>query len=232
MKVQFILSLLMISSVFASLQQSGSKLKINLFIESLCPDSVNAVSKFDTAIQNGLLAIADLEIVTAGNAKVTGKSGTMYEFTCQNGPRECYGNALESCIWKNTANKVDAFNSIACIYAYTHTDGTLLDSALEICSFQFRRYDAFAMKDCATGMEGNQYSYDAVQATPTHTFVPWETVEGMTLDDADISGLNEDPLNWACAHAQNSDAWNKICAGYGYNNVQMKINQLIRSLYE
>ena len=111
----------MISSIFASLPQSDSKLKIKLFAESLCPYCVMAVGKFETAIQNGLLEIADVEYYVAGNAKVTGKSGNMWQFTCQHGQNECYGNALESCIWNHAATRLDALNSIACMFANTYT---------------------------------------------------------------------------------------------------------------
>jgi len=43
-------------------------------------------------------------------------------------------------------------------------------------------------------------------------------VDGMTLGDAGRSGLNEYPLKWARAHAQSSEAGDKICAKYGFSD--------------
>jgi interferon gamma-inducible protein 30 len=110
------------------------KLQIHYFVESLCPDCVHTVGKVNEAIDKGLDYIADVNFVLAGNATVTSKVGDFYEYTCQHGPSECYGNALSSCIWENSPSRIGALYSIACMFDQTHTDGTLLDGALEVCA--------------------------------------------------------------------------------------------------
>ena len=125
------------------------KLEIFYFVESLCPDSVHTIGKVNEAVDKGLNYIADVDFVFAGNAKVVGQKDGVWDFTCQHGPSECYGNQLESCIWYNSPDRLGAMYSIACMFAKTHTDGTLFDGALEECAAEYISFDPEAVKACA-----------------------------------------------------------------------------------
>merc|ERR1712194_283345 len=108
------------------------------------------------AIPKGLLDLADLNLVIAGNAKVTGLSGDMHQFTCQHGPEECYGNAVEACIWSHATSKLGALMSIKCMFAKTDTDGSLIDSALVDCAAKYTSFDVKDVQTCANSSEGNK----------------------------------------------------------------------------
>jgi hypothetical protein len=137
---------------------SGQKLKMNYFVEALCPDSVHTVAKVNDAIENGLLHLAEVEFIMAGNAKVGEDLHNPQGITCQHGPMECYGNALESCILERATSKVAGLLSVACIFANTHTDGKLIDIALGACAMEYPSFDVADVQQCANGPEGNRLS--------------------------------------------------------------------------
>jgi len=137
-------------------QDTIQKLPLNFYVETLCPDCVHTIGKIAEAIPKGLLDLADLNLVIAGNAKVTGLSGDMHQFTCQHGPEECYGNAVEACIWSHATSKLGALMSIKCMFAKTDTDGSLIDSALVDCAAKYTSFDVKDVQTCATSSEGNK----------------------------------------------------------------------------
>ena len=190
--------------------------KLNMFwyVESLCPDSVHTVGKVNDAINKGLLNLADVDYVLAGNAKVTGNVYDPNGITCQHGPLECYGNALESCILARAGeagSRVSGLMAVACIFAKTHTDGKLIDSALADCAMEYPSIDVTDVQQCANSFEGRTYNVAMIEATPAHTFIPWETVDQVMLNDADRKVLNEDPLKWACTWTKDSTIKTEVC---------------------
>merc|ERR1711957_174370 len=92
---QYLLSVAIILSLAVSAVHTADKLKMTLFVESLCPDCKHTVTtSFTPAINNGLLDMVDLDYVVAGNAsddKFVRGSGA-YNFTCQHGSVECLAN--------------------------------------------------------------------------------------------------------------------------------------------
>jgi hypothetical protein len=194
-----------------SLVSAAKKEKITYYVESLCPDSVTAMQKLDQAIVGGLLRLYDVDLVLAGNAKVNDSKLSVREFTCQHGPNECYGNSLESCIMKHSSTTLGGLKSVTCMFEQTNTDGNVLDGALITCASIHKAFYPDVVIKCAHGAEGNALSYDAVQATPAHTFIPWETVSGATLSENDRTLLMHDPLRWACANAPDSDSKKIVC---------------------
>lgn len=192
---------------------STQRLSMSYYVESLCPDSVKAMAAVSSAINRGLLEIADVDLVVSGNAKVTGRHGKMWQFACQHGPEECYGNALEECILHHAPQKKIGLRMVTCIYAKSHTLGSALPDALEQCAEEIGDfgYSTDSMNQCANGLEGNAYHYGAIQMTPAHNFVPWVAVEDVVLTADDQDMLNNDPLKWACTHAVHSDLKNRVC---------------------
>jgi interferon gamma-inducible protein 30 len=213
-----------------STQVSTDKLSMSFYVESLCPDSVKTMAAVDAAIGRGLLEIADIELVLAGNAKVTGRNGKMWQFACQHGPEECYGNALEECILHHATQTKTGLRMVACIFAKSHTLGSALPDALEQCAEEIGDfgYSTGAMNQCANGLEGNAYHYGAVQMTPAHKFVPWVTVEDFTLTADDQTMLTQEPLLWACSHAVHSDLKNRVCG----SSVRGMLTKLTLSLLD
>ena len=168
------------------------------------------MKNLDKAIVAGILGLYDVDLVLAGNAKVNDPKHSVSGFTCQHGPNECYGNSLESCIIKHSSTTLGGLRSVTCMFEQTNTDGDVIDGALNTCAQMHKAFYVDVVMKCAHGAEGNALSYDAVQATPAHTSIPWETVSGATLSENDRNLLESDPLRWACANAPDTDSKNHV----------------------
>jgi len=214
---------------------SSKKLAFTFYFESLCPDTVKTAGLVNTAIDNGLFDLAEVKLVTSGNAKVSRPSFRypgQHDFTCQHGDDECYGNQLQLCMWHHSTCRRGALKTILCMYARTVTHGMLLPQAFAECSWMEHArglYNMEAVKECALGAEGNALHYAAIQATPAeHTNIPWATVGGFKLSDDDQTMMISDPLGWACANTSDKTAKAKVCGG----SVSQKISSLRRKLFE
>jgi len=180
------------------------KLQIQLNIESLCPDSVNAVvQSFAPAIQDGrLLEMADVTFNIAGKAKAVEnkKYPGFYNFTCQNGPGECFLNQAENCIQKYVTEPKTQLMSIVCMFDQTRTDFKKHDEAMNVCSEAYQWTDKLKTIRHCINHEGSTLHYEAIQRTPkAFTYVPWPAVQGMILTDADRQAINQDVLKWVCS---------------------------------
>ncbi|KAK8730549.1 hypothetical protein OTU49_008062, partial [Cherax quadricarinatus] len=95
------LLLLAVAAVSAQVQRQvsgvGGRVKIEVYFESLCPDSVHFFTHQLYPTWLDLRDIMDLVFVPFGKARATPTGTGDYEFECQHGPDECYGNKVMSC---------------------------------------------------------------------------------------------------------------------------------------
>ncbi|XP_001602519.1 GILT-like protein 1 [Nasonia vitripennis] len=77
---------------------AGEKLTVDVYYESLCPDSVYFITKELAPAYNDLKSIINVNFVPFGKASwVVGEQSKRTEFTCQHGPNECRGNRAQAC---------------------------------------------------------------------------------------------------------------------------------------
>ncbi|KAJ8965016.1 hypothetical protein NQ314_004414 [Rhamnusium bicolor] len=74
----------------------AAKIKVSVFYESLCPDSINFTVTQLTPAYEIIADKIDLDFVPFGFAIADNESGE-WNFTCQHGDGECYGNKVHSC---------------------------------------------------------------------------------------------------------------------------------------
>ncbi|KAK7082347.1 hypothetical protein SK128_005402 [Halocaridina rubra] len=87
--------------------------KLTIFIETLCPDSIKFVVNQLLPTWNALQGMISIDLNAYGNAKDSGIA-TGYGFTCQHGPEECFGNMVLECA-KRYVNDVNSFlQFVAC----------------------------------------------------------------------------------------------------------------------
>ena len=170
------------SSFLLSLIFTQSPL-ITIYIESLCPDCTGFIStSFKEFYNLNITNLASIEIIPFGNANETYNETTqLYEFSCQHGENECYGNIIETC----------AINMI----------GKYLSGSLLICIEEnilqmdknFTRVLDYCLEDkdlmnqlltCAQSKTGNTWEHYMAQKTESHQYVPWILVDG--IHDVDI----------------------------------------------
>ena len=154
--------------------------KIQVYIESLCPDCVNFIMKsfkeFHEKVQKPNLA--EIEFIPFGNANESYNTTTKkYDFSCQHGENECYGNLVETCAIQ-IQGRIKSYETIICIESNIEKFKLDFDDTLEFCltSDQITLQN---IKDCIKSDMGNFYEHQMAQKTAEHKWVPWIVVNGI-----------------------------------------------------
>ena len=81
---------------FVYADENDDRVKVNVYIESKCPDSKNFVNEQLYPTYQTLKPIINLKLVPYGNADVTiSRGGRLLSYECQHGPDECWGNKYQ-----------------------------------------------------------------------------------------------------------------------------------------
>ncbi len=141
-------------------------------------------------------------MVPHGNSNATWNSQTQnWEFTCQHGPNECWGNMFETCVFYLYPDLNVSIPFVECIEAIIQ-DRDFQTAALK-CSDLFRmQYDRIT--DCQQKIGPALQYANAVKTkslNPPHTFIPWITINDMHTDQIQQAALN-DLLGLVCKFYQ------------------------------
>jgi len=165
---------------------------IEVFVESLCPDCQDFIGgSFANLVKNpSYTSMAKITFYPYGNAKEKQIGQGKYEFTCQHGANECYGNVVEVC-GVNKMSYEEGHQFMICMENSIRTFNKDINKALKNCVSD----DLInQILECANGDEGNSLQHDVAQKTPaTHKYVPWIVVDG--VHDEKIEGAILDNLN-------------------------------------
>jgi interferon gamma-inducible protein 30 len=176
-KLAIILILVSISScVFSTNKKENNLPVIDVYIESLCPDCMDFIGgsfkNFHLSAEHDQLAVVNFYPFGNANEKWNGSS---WEFTCQHGANECYGNTVETCAL-NRLGKNEGHDLLICVEGNIRQLSKDFVKTLEHCvSDANLRTDIL---NCASSQEGNQLEHQVAQATPTHNYVPWVHFNG------------------------------------------------------
>ncbi|CAL9688439.1 unnamed protein product [Knipowitschia caucasica] len=161
-------------------RDTAEPVRIGLYYESLCPGCRGFLTSmlYPTSVLLGDLL--DLTLVPYGNAKES-IDGDRYIFKCQHGEQECAGNMIEACLLNLTSSK--AFSVIYCMEL---AEDPL--KAARACVQAFVPGLSWEkLMTCANGDLGNHIMHQNALKTealkPTHTYVPWITVNGEHSED-------------------------------------------------
>ncbi len=89
---------------------------LTLYYEVLCPDCRQFISQQVGKAFSSLSSIMNLVLVPYGNAKQTFNQKTqLWEFTCQHGEDECWGNRLHSCLIAKRPQTSDHLPFVYCM---------------------------------------------------------------------------------------------------------------------
>ena len=172
---------------------SKSAVNLDVYLESLCPDSRKFVIKHLWPVYQQLEDRINLRMVPYGNARVTGEPGS-YKFNCQHGPDECYGNIAQTCAIEIMNNTKESLKFVFCAFHYQTQQG-VIDKCVESEELRSK------IKFCTDGPLGNNLEYKMAKLTnalkPRHTFIPWITVNGEGSRDIN-NQANKDLLHLVC----------------------------------
>lgn len=156
--------------------------QVNFYGESLCPYCARFLDTTAARIyDNGVMNITHFRYIPYGNAKQT-KDGII----CQHGQQECELNRILSCAIHLNPNQRVWFPFAKCLE--TPGPGKIhpLEPA-EPCA-KDAGIDYAAIQNCSSGQMADdlqkQAAEETASLTPPHTYVPWVTVNGITVGGA------------------------------------------------
>ena len=198
MKISFYSTLFILLSIISLSSSQKHVPKIQVYIESLCPDCVNFITHsfkdfFEKVSKPNL---AEIEFIPFGNAKEKYNEETKkWEFTCQHEENECYGNIIETCIIQNLG-RVNSYKQILCIESNIEKYNLNFDDTLNFC-FNNDESQINQIKQCAQSDLGNIYQHQMAQKTGNHLYVPWILVDGVHDVDAE-NQIIESLIDYLC----------------------------------
>nr|CAD7268837.1 unnamed protein product [Timema shepardi] len=87
---------------------SQEKVQVTVFYESHCPYSVEFITqKLYPAYKALTSANMDVDLVPYGFTKYSVDDDGHYQFSCQHGPSECYGNRVQACALAELSDNLD-----------------------------------------------------------------------------------------------------------------------------
>ncbi|KRW98244.1 Inosine/uridine-preferring nucleoside hydrolase domain [Pseudocohnilembus persalinus] len=212
-----------------TVKADSTPLNFGFYYESLCPYcQVYMKTAWQEAVNTkDLLQLFSLDFYPYGNAKET-KNGDRWEFTCQHGSVECYGNQMETCLLSQQwDNEQDKLNSIICIESEHLTSNKDFDNALEKCASEYN-YNVEKVKTCITSSSGNYLQHQVAIATnnlnPPHKWVPWLVVNGKYDEDVQDE-VESDPVQYICQNSGDKAKNVAACEKYlGQQKIIKEIN--------
>eukprot|EP00794_Sanderia_malayensis_P007949 gene7949-8806_t len=180
-----------------STEIGASPVKVALYYESLCPGCRQFIASqlFPTFQKLDSSGILSIELVPYGNAQER-QQGSQWEFFCQHGATECYGNLIESCALHLLNNNQTRFMPfISCLEYYGASQANA-----EYCA-GIHKIDYTPIQTCVGSSQGNQLQHENALKTnalnPPHKFVPWITVNGVHTD-AIQTQMQTNMLEYVC----------------------------------
>lgn len=162
---------------FISWPSSKDKVNFELYYESLCPDCTQFITYQLGPTFKAIGDIMNLTLVPYGNAMEEFKDG-QWQFTCQHGPDECYGNFVETCALHLIPKFEDAFEYIYCIESSRMDIKQSVITCANKLSVDFGK-----IRSCVNSTLGNNLAHQMAVKTdalnPPHQYVPWVVLNGV-----------------------------------------------------
>merc|ERR1719186_55266 len=173
MRVLYSLFLVIAATSAKSIKESDSQVKITVYYESMCGDSIRFVTKQLYPTFQELGHYMDVALKPFGKANFTA-NGDGWDFTCQHGDAECVGNLMQACILNQVTDPEEYVPLISCIMAADYPP-TAAQQCIPDLGISTTDYDT--VKKCATSVEGQNLLHDIGVEThaldPALYFVPW-----------------------------------------------------------
>ena len=163
--------------------------KIQIYIESLCPDCEDflTTSYKDFINRSDHYSLAETHIIPFGNASEEQDASGHYIYKCQHGPNECYGNLWEICgleiLTDLTGNNELGHKFTVCLEENIETSGRRFEAAARICLGEKLDYlnavEACIHDPIKSAQLFHEYAVETNSLVPPHTYVPWIVVDGV-----------------------------------------------------
>lgn len=145
--------------------QSNQQVNIDVYFESLCPDSRRFFLDQLLPTYRDIGHMMKPQLVAFGKARVLANN----KMICQHGARECEGNRLMSCIQARGKSDGDIIETLACLFDLSSAPKSCIEKHLNGTSFE-------DIDKCKNSDESYQMMVKNEQATGKISYVPKVTV--------------------------------------------------------
>ena len=146
--------------------------KIEIYIESLCDDCMRFIKYSYNEYLKFNYPLADVRLIPYGNAhEKYNKEKEEYQFSCQHGENECYGNLMYTCI----INELKDNEIIICVNKYIFRHRLNFDRTFYQCVNKNKTI-ANKIFDCIDTKKGNLFQHEMALRTKKHDSVPWVVI--------------------------------------------------------
>ncbi|XP_026732254.1 GILT-like protein 2 isoform X2 [Trichoplusia ni] len=159
------------------------KVDIKIYYECHCSDCI----LFDTTQLRPTVELLgsklNLHLNPYGNAETIDNGNGKYEFKCQHGPTECYGNKLHACAIDLLGNQTLAVMYNSCMMNSNRKDKGSDDNAADECG-KLLKINSKPIKQCAKGLKGSLLlkAYGDESKRVGFKFVPYILINGVQND--------------------------------------------------
>ncbi|KAK9717460.1 Gamma interferon inducible lysosomal thiol reductase (GILT) [Popillia japonica] len=157
--------------MFCSRCSAQDNIKVSVFYESLCPDSIRFITQQLYPNYDAVSTYITVDFVPYGKATHTLNDG-VWEFQCQHGPNECHGNMLQACALNIIEEQAVKVSFVNCVMSTAYPAN---DAYVEECADANGISWASIVQCVEDGSGGNLLAAlgDRTHAVePTITFVP------------------------------------------------------------
>ncbi|CAK56197.1 unnamed protein product (macronuclear) [Paramecium tetraurelia] len=186
--------------LISTLQISNcDKIKISLYIESLCPDTTRFIqSSLLKALKTPSFdELVELRFVPYGKASQNQQSNGSIIFKCQHGDLECFGNKLQACGFNVLPSQTEQLRFLTCIQKTRKRQQEDFESEIKQCLPDLWE----GIIECANGTQGKELLWkngiETLNLDPKLTYVPWVTVNEKFESKAHEM-IERNIVQWAC----------------------------------
>ncbi|XP_076355136.1 gamma-interferon-inducible lysosomal thiol reductase-like [Tachypleus tridentatus] len=150
--------------------QPHEPVKVSVFYEALCPDSIDFIVEQLWPTYKKLSQIIQIDLVPHGKARTRQLNEGGWAFSCQHGVNECYGNLVQTCAIELLNNTDLSFPFVYCAMSspHPHTVGPECADKLKL------EYDPISK--CVNSEQGKKWQRQMAQKTEEqnllYDFVP------------------------------------------------------------
>lgn len=169
--------------------QAKEKVKLDVYYETNCPDSMDFITKQLSPTYEKMSDIMEVNLIPFGKAVEQVHRDGSRVFYCHHGPPECFGNTIQACAIKLHPDTKTHLSYINCMESYFTPSraGTMCARRSSV--------DYSSILNCANGPDGNEYMHEMAAATrslnPPLNFVPWIVVNDVFSDAVQRQALDD-----------------------------------------
>merc|ERR1712130_132847 len=166
-------------------------LKMDLYYESLCPDSTRFISNQIPEMWAALSQEVSINFVPYGFASTTEDEDGELHFECQHGDRECAGNIVQACSLYLTKDTLEVQVSlITCMMSAEAPDTAGPDCWLQM-DLDFALVEECIVDGLGDVLHAANGEETAGVANPPVTNVPWSNFDGEHLEGGEYWEIEE-----------------------------------------